>query len=314
MLAAYAEKLGLPNPLDGLVVGKRPEPVAPPDWEVVEVRAASLNRHDLWTLQGQLPVPFEPPVILGCDAAGTAADGREVVVHAVLGEGEQFRLLSDGVDGTFAPRVAVPSWNLVPKPPSLTWEEAACLPTAWLTAYSMLFTKAVMRPGERVLVQGASGGVSTAAVALAAAAGADVVVTSRSEEALERALALGAREAVPSGSRLRERVDVVIETVGAATWPHSLRSLRHGGRIALSGATTGGDVSADLQRVMWREIQIIGVRMGTVEELRRLCAFVERAGIHPTVSQVYGGVESVPEAMRDLADGKQFGKLVVRIT
>ncbi len=314
MLAAYAEKFGLPDPIDGFVVGDRPDPVAPPGWEVVEVRAASLNRHDLWTLQGQSPVPFEPPVILGCDAAGVTADGREVVVHALIQDGESFRMLSDGIDGTFAARVAVPSANLVPKPAAIGWEEAACLPTAWLTAYSMLFTKAGLRPGERVLVQGASGGVSTAAIALAAAAGAEVVVTSRSDDALARAREIGASETVPQGGRLSERVDVVIETVGAATRAHSLRAVRPGGRIAVSGATTGGDVSADLQRVMWRELQILGVRMGTIEDLHRLCAFVASAGIHPAISRVYDGVSEAPAAMRELDAGGFFGKLVIRIS
>jgi NADPH:quinone reductase-like Zn-dependent oxidoreductase len=314
MIAAYAEKLGLPEPLDGLVVGERPDPEPPPGWEVIDVRAATLNHHDLWTLKGVVGVPFEPPLILGCDAAGVTADGREVVVHSVISEGDDFRMLTDGIDGSFAPKLAIPSVNLIPKPESLSFAEAACLPTAWLTAYRMLFTKGGLEPGQRVLVQGATGGVSTAAVMLAAAAGIHVTVTSRREEALERAKELGAHEAVSSGARLPYRVDVVIETVGKATWSHSLRSLAYGGKVVVAGATTGGDAGADLNRVFWRELQVLGSMMGTAAELRRLVAFVEHKGIKPPISQAYDGVEAVPEAMAAFERGEQFGKLVINIS
>jgi NADPH:quinone reductase-like Zn-dependent oxidoreductase len=312
MLAAYAEKLGLPDPLDGLVVGERPEPSPPPGWVVAEVRAASLNPHDLWTLKGVTGFPFQPPVILGCDGAGIAPDGREVVFYPVIGGGEGLRMLTDGVDGTFAPLIALPAENLVPKPANLSFEEAAGLGTAWLTAWRMLFTKAQLRPGERVLVQGASGGVSTAAVMLASAAGAHVTATSRKEDALERVRQLGAHEALPAGSRLPRRVDVVIETVGEATWSHSLKALNQGGRVVVAGATTGGAPSADLQRLFYREISIFGSAMGTLGEFKAVCAFVEHANLHPPVSHTYDGLERVPEAMRVLEAGEQFGKLVVR--
>ena len=313
MLAACAMVLGLPDPIDGLVVGERPDAVAPDGWEIVEVRAATLNHHDLWTLQGVIGVPFEPPVILGCDGAGIAADGREVVVYPVISGGEDFRMLTDGIDGTLATHVAVPSANLLPKPPHLTFEQAAGLGTAWLTAWRMLFTKGGLRPGQRVLVQGATGGVASAAIVLAAAAGAHVTATSRSEDGLEYARRAGAGEAVPSGTRLSERVDLVIETVGAATWSHSLRSLAYGGRVVVSGATSGGDPSADLQRVFWRELQVLGSMMGTAGEMGDLCSFVTEHGIVPDVSRVYEGLESVPEAMRDLDACRQFGKLAIGI-
>jgi NADPH:quinone reductase-like Zn-dependent oxidoreductase len=312
MIAAYAEKLGLPDFFDGLVIGERPEPDPPPGWEVAEVRAASLNPHDTWTLKGIVGYPFEPPVILGCDGAGIAPDGREVVFYPVVPDGEGFRMLTDGVDGTFAPKVALPAASLVPKPANLSFEEAAGLGTAWLTAYRMLFTKAGLRPGERVLVQGASGGVSTAAVMLASAAGAHVTVTSRKEDALERVREIGAHETVPSGGRLSQRVDVVIETVGEATWSHSLKSLNPGGRVVVAGATTGGAPSADLNRLFYREISVLGSAMGTLKDFKDLCAFVEHTDLHPPVSEVYDGVDKVPDAMRVLEAGEQFGKLVIR--
>lgn len=314
MIAAYAEKLGLPDPFDGLVVGERPEPTPPPGWEVAEVRAASLNPHDLWTLKGVIGFPFEPPVILGCDGAGIAPDGREVVFYPVIADVKGLRMLTDGVDGTFAPRVALPATSLVSKPASLSFDEAAGLGTAWLTAWRMLFTKAQLRPGERVLVQGASGGVSTAAVMLASAAGAHVTVTSRNEETLTRAREIGAHDALLTGSRLPKRVDVVIETVGEATWSHSLKALNQGGRVVVAGATTGGAPSADLQRLFYRELSVFGSAMGTLDELRAVCAFIEHADLHPPVSHVYEGVERVPEAMRALEAGEQFGKLVIRVS
>jgi NADPH:quinone reductase-like Zn-dependent oxidoreductase len=138
MLAAYAEKLGLPDPFDGLIVGERPDPTPPPGWEVAEVRAATVNPHDLWTLKGIVGYPFEPPVILGCDGSGVAADGREVVFYPVFGLTDGFRMLTDGIDGTFAPKIAIPTASLLPKPKNLSLEESAGLGTAWLTAYRML--------------------------------------------------------------------------------------------------------------------------------------------------------------------------------
>jgi NADPH:quinone reductase-like Zn-dependent oxidoreductase len=240
MLAAYAARLDAHDPLAGLEVGERPEPAAREHWTTIEVRAASLNHHDLWSLRG-VGLPAERlPMTLGTDAAGVTPDGRDVVVHGVIGatghgvgptEGRS--LLSERYQGTFAQRVAVPTWNLLPKPPEISFTEASCLPTAWLTAYRMLFTSANAAPGDRVLVQGAGGGVSTAAVLLGAAAGLEVHVTSRDEGKRARALALGAASAVEPGGRLPAKVDVVLETVGAATWGHSVdasgRDDRRGG-------------------------------------------------------------------------------------
>lgn len=312
MIAAYAEKLGLPDFLDGLVVGEYHEPDPPAGWVVADVKAATLNPHDTWTLKGQVGYQFEPPVVLGCDGAGLAPDGSEVVFYPVLPAKEGLRMLTDGIDGTFAPKVALPAASLVAKPGNLSFEEAAGLGTAWLTAYRMLFTKARLQPGERVLVQGASGGVSTAAIMLAAHAGAHVTVTSRKEEALEKARQIGAHDGVLSGGRVSKRVDVVIETVGEATWGHSMKSLNQDGRIVVAGATTGAAPSADLNRLFYRQISVFGSAMGTLDEFKTLCAFVEHADLHPPVSEVYDGVEKVPDAMRVLEAGEQFGKLVIR--
>src|SRR5512139_3268275 len=247
MRAVYAQSFSSDDPLSGLVVGERPDPEVPDGWTTVTVRAASLNHHDLWSLRGVGLKEEQLPMILGCDAAGYDEDGNEVVVHAVVNDpswsGDQTldprrSLLSERHQGTFAESVVVPRANVIPKPASLSFAEAACLPTAWLTAYRMLFTQGDLKPGDTVLVQGAGGGVATALIALAHAGGLRVYATSRDESKRARALELGADEVFESNARLPEKVDAVMETVGRATWSHSLRSLRPGARILVSGATT----------------------------------------------------------------------------
>ena len=214
------------------------------------------------------------------------------------------------MQGTLAQRVAVPSRNLVPKPAFLSFAEAACLPTAYLTAYRMLFGRAHLQPGQSVLVQGAGGGVATAAILLGRAAGIAVYVTSRSEEKRARALELGAVGAIEPGGRLPVRVDAVLETVGKATWDHSLKSLRPGGTVVVAGATTGADPSADLARMFWRQLSVVGSSMGTIVELHRLCAFLEQTGIHPLVDSEHA-LADAPTAFARLEAGAEFGKIVV---
>ena len=317
MLAAYAAHLDAGDPLAGLEVGDRPEPAERPDWTTVDVRAASLNHHDLWSLRGVGLSAEQLPMILGTDAAGVTPDGREVVVHGVVGATghgvgptEPRTLLSERYPGTFAERVAVPTWNLVPKPAELSFAEAACLPTAWLTAYRMLFTSAGARPGDRVLVQGAGGGVSTAAVLLGAAAGLEVHVTSRDEGKRARVLELGAASAVEPGGRLPARVDVVIETVGAATWGHSVRSTRPGGTIVVAGATSGDASPTELRRIFFHELRVLGATMGSREDLVALLNFLVRTGVRPLVDSELP-LTRARDALARLAAGAQFGKLVL---
>ena len=320
MLAAVCARISPDDPLSGLEVREIEEPTAPDGWEVIDVRAATLNHHDAWTLRGVGVTDDTLPVVLGTDAAGVTADGREVIAHAVLsiarpGEDESladgFHVFSeDGVQGTLAQRLAVPSRNLVPKPASLSFAQAACLPTAYLTAYRMLFTRAGLRPGQSVLVQGAGGGVATAALLLGRAAGLTVYVTSRSEEKRARALELGAAAALEPGGRLPNRVDAVIETVGRATWDHSLKALRTGGTVVVAGATSGPDPSADLRRMFWRQLSVIGSSMGTLVELQQLCAFLEQAGIQPLVDSEHA-LSDAHAAFARLDAGAEFGKIVV---
>jgi NADPH:quinone reductase-like Zn-dependent oxidoreductase len=292
MLAVFASEIDPEDPLRGLSVGERPEPEAPAGWSTVSVKAASLNHHDLWSLRGVGLSRERLPMILGCDAAGIDQDGNEVVVHAVITD-DSWRgdetldprrsLLSEKHQGALAEKVAVPRRNLVPKPKELSFEEAACLPTAWLTAYRMLFTRGRVVPGMTVLVQGAAGGVATAATVLASAAGLRVWVTGRSEQKRQHALTLGAEQAFEPGARLPERVDAVIETVGQATWAHSVKSLKPGGTLVVSGATSGDGPPAELTRVFFLQLSVIGSTMGTRDELERLLQLCVEKDVRPQI-------------------------------
>ncbi len=317
MFAVTAQGINRDDPLSQLALGDHPDPDPPEGWVTVEVKAAALNHHDLWTLKGVGITEDLLPIVLGCDAAGIGPDGSEVIVHAVIAtpDGDEtlapdFNILSERHDGTFAEKVAVPARNLLPKPASLSWEEAACLPVAYLTAYRMLFTRGRLQPGERVLIQGAGGGVSTAAVLLARAAGLHVTVTSRDADKLAAVSDLGAHEAVESGARLPYKVDAVLETVGEATWSHSLRVLRPGGRVVVAGATSGPNPPADLARVFYRQLEVIGSTMGTRDELERLIAMCDATGVRPLVDATFPMAEA-RAAFEQLAEGAQFGKLVL---
>jgi NADPH:quinone reductase-like Zn-dependent oxidoreductase len=301
-------------------VGELPQPNTPDDWVTVRVRAASLNHHDLWALKGVALKADQVPMILGTDAAGVTDDGREVIVHAVLGDPVAGRgdetldprrsLLSEIYPGTIAEFVRVPAGNLVDKPAELSWEEAACLPTAWLTAYRMLASKSGLRPGDTVLVQGAAGGVSTALIMLGKALGFTVWATSRDEAKREWARSLGADQVFATGTRLPTPVDAVMETVGEATWDHSLKSLRPGGRIVISGATSGQMPPAQLNRIFFLQLEIVGSTMGSIEELRELVDLLLRTGIRPVIDRVLP-MEQAAEAFAVLNDGSVHGKLVL---
>jgi len=322
MLAVFADSINSEDPLAGLVVGDRPEPQVPDGWTLVTVKAASLNHHDVFSLRGVGLPADRLPMILGCDAAGFDEDGNEVLVHAVISDpswqGDETldprrSLLSERFQGTLAERVAVPRRNVVPKPASLSFEQAACLPTAWLTAYRMLFTQSGLRPGDTVLVQGAGGGVSTALIALASAAGMRVFATSRDEAKRARALDLGAHEAVPPGTRLPSRVDAVMETVGAATWRHSMTSLRPGGTLVVSGMTSGAvPESPELTRLFFLQLRVQGSTMGTRDELAGLAEFLDLSGVRPVIDRVLPLAEA-RAGLAAMIDGELFGKVVLTL-
>jgi len=208
--------------------------------------------------------------------------------------------------------VSVPTANLIPKPAELSFQQAACLPTAYLTAYEMLFRAAKLKPGHSVLVQGAGGGVATAAIILGKAAGLEVYATSRSAGKREKALKLGAKWAGQPGDRLPKRVDAVIESVGAATWSHSIRSVRPGGTIAVCGATTGDAPPAELTRVFFNEVKVVGVTMGTRVNLEALANFLVATGVRPLIDSEFS-LPDVKQGLSRLASGYQTGKIVINV-
>src|SRR5277367_4511285 len=278
MFAVYAARIDAVNPLNGLETGERPDPEPPAGWATVTVKATALNHHDVWSLRGVGLSADLMPMILGCDAAGVDEDGNEVVVHGVIGDaaaggGDETldprrSLLSERYQGTLAERVTVPAANLVPKPASLSFEEAACLPAAYR-----------------------------------------VWVTSRSEAKRDAALKLGADRAFPNGARLPERVDVVMETVGEATWSHSVRSLKPGGRIVISGATSGDIPPAELTRIFFTQLSVVGSTMGTRDQLGRLLRFCEQTGTRPLIDRVLPLAEAAT-GFAAMIDGAQTGKVV----
>jgi NADPH:quinone reductase-like Zn-dependent oxidoreductase len=312
MRAAYASKADPDHPLNALTVGQLPEPTPPDGWVVVDVRAASLNQHDLWSLRGVGLRTDRLPMILGCDAAGVDADGNEVVLYPVVADPADPRglsLLSEHFPGTLAERVAVPRENLVPKPVGVSFLEAASLPTAWLTAYHMLPAGGRVDEASAVLVQGAGGGVATAAVALAVAMGKRVYATSRDPAKRERIAGFGATAVAPGG-RLPERVDVVIESVGAATFDHSLKSSNPEARIVVCGATGGHQATVDLRRVFAMRLEILGSTMGTAAELAALLDLMVSRGIRPVIDSTYG-FTAVVDAFARLNSGEVFGKVAI---
>lgn len=322
MRAVTAVSFNDADPLSGLAVGEVAPPEVPSGWRWVTVKAASLNHHDLWCLRGVGLKPEQLPMILGCDAAGIDQEtGAEVIVHAVIANpsvtGDETTdpdrsLLSERYPGTFAQRVAVPERNLVPKPAWLSWEQAACLPVAWLTAYRMLQTKSGLKSGDTVLVQGAAGGVASAAIALGKAAGYRVWATSRTQARRDFARDLGADQVFEPGERLPERVDAVIETVGEATWAHSLRSLRPGGTVVVSGATSGANPPADLARVFFLQLSVRGSTMGTREEFIDMLDLLQTSDARPVIGMTVD-LDDAAEAFAAMHRGDLLGKAVLRV-
>ncbi len=318
MLAAYVATADPTDPLSALEVGDRPDPEVPEGWVRVKVRAASLNHHDLWSLRG-VGLPAERmPMILGTDASGTTDDWRDVIVHAVIASpgwvGDETldprrTLLSELHQGTLAEYVVVPAGNVLDKPVGLSFEDASCLPTTFLTAYRML-TRYGLEAGDTVLVQGASGGVASAAIQLGHLLGLRTWATARTEAKQAFAMQLGADDAFPTGARLPERVDAVIETVGLATWEHSLKSLRPGGTVVVSGATSGSDPSAELQRIFFLQLRVQGSTMGAREELGRVIELLESSGVRPRIDRVLP-LRDAARGLAALEAGEVLGKIVL---
>jgi NADPH:quinone reductase-like Zn-dependent oxidoreductase len=306
-----------------------PDPVPSPGDVLIRLRAASLNHLDLWVRQGLPSVP--KPRILGADGAGVVealgegvdgfAAGEAVVINPGLAHGSRTTVLGEHTDGTHAELVAVPASNVYRVPDGLEFEEAAAFPLVFLTAYRMLVTKAGLREAEWVLIWGAGGGVGTAAFSIAKALGARTIVTSSSDEKLERLRKLGADAAINHDEAdvpadVKELTDggadVVIEHVGDATWQRSLAAARPGGRIVVCGATSGPNPPAALHRVWWKELTIYGSTMGTKEDFEGAYELVASGRARPIVDRVFPLAEA-RAAHERLERGHQLGKVVLRI-
>jgi NADPH:quinone reductase-like Zn-dependent oxidoreductase len=309
------------------------------------MQAATLNQVDLYMRNSGAGITHQLPQIMGIDGAGVIealdADetqlsvGQQVVIHPGIGCGRcEFCLRGEGVlctrvqylgehrDGTFAHTIIVPARNVFPMPKGLNFAQAAALGVNHLTAWRMLFTKARVLPWETVLVFGIGGGVSLAALQLAKAIGAKVIVTSRTQDKVDRALAMGADFGVNSSTQDVAKtvlahtggrgVDVVIENVGAAVWSAAMKSLVRGGRLVTCGATSGDQPPADLRRIFIRQLQILGSTLGDYSEFSDLLAFVERQKIVPVIDSEFP-LECIHDALDRLESGQQFGKVALQL-
>jgi NADPH:quinone reductase-like Zn-dependent oxidoreductase len=287
---------------------------------LIRLRAASLNRLDLWVRAGLPSVP--KPRILGADGAGLDPGGRRVVINPGIEHGDRISVVGEHMDGTHAELIAVPESNVYLLPDEISFEEAAAFPLVFETVYRMLVTRAGLREGEWVLVWGVGSGIGTAALQIAQALGGRVVATSSSEAKLERARGLGAEVAVNHETgdvvaAVKEAtggagVDLVVEHVGEATWQTSLQAVRPHGRIAVCGATTGPNPKAALHRIWWKQLTILGSTMGTREDFEGAYELVRSGKAKPLVDSVYPLAEAA-EAHRRMESGEQFGKIVLRI-
>jgi zinc-binding alcohol dehydrogenase/oxidoreductase len=297
-----------------------PDP-QPGEGEVlVELRAASLNRLDVWLRKGLPSVP--KPRILGADGAGVIAGTEErVVINPGIVQDGKLHIVGETMDGTHAELIAVPRDFVHPIPGDLSFEEAAAFPMAFVTAYRMLVTRARVQDGEWVLVWGIGGGVASATMAIAKALGARVVVTSSSEEKLARARELGADAAVNHETgdvvaAVKELTGggahVVVDDVGEATWKRTLDAARTEGRIVVCGATTGPNPPAALHRVWWKQLSILGSTMGTPEDFSGVYDLIAAGRVRPVVDRVFP-LEEAAAAHERLEAGEQLGKIVLRI-
>ena len=293
----------------------------PGDGEVlIELRAASLNHLDVWIRKGLPSVP--KPRILGADGAGVIAgtDERVVLNPGIVRDGRT-HLVGETMDGTHAELIAMPRDFVHPIPDGLTFEEAAAFPLVFLTAYRMLVTRARLQEGEWTLIWGIGGGVATAALAIAKALGAQVIVTSSSDEKLTRARELGAdvavnhatgdvvaavKEATGSGAH------VIVDDVGEATWKRTLEAARAEARIVVCGATTGPNPPAGLHRLWWKQLSILGSSMGTPDDFKGVYDLIAAGKVRPVVDRVFPLAEA-RAAHERLEAGEQLGKIVLSI-
>jgi NADPH:quinone reductase-like Zn-dependent oxidoreductase len=307
-----------------------PDPQPATDQVLIRLQAASLNHLDVWVRKG---LPSAPkPRILGADGAGVVEalgdgvlgfePGQRVVINPGVISGGRMHVIGEAMDGTHAELIAVPERNVYPIPDTLSYEDAAAFPLVFETAYRMLITRARLKLGETVFIWGIGGGVATAALAIAKAFGARTIVTSSSEKKLARARELGADETIDHSTEdVRARVkelteaagaDVVVETVGDATWKTSLEVAAVRGRVVVCGATTGPNPPAGLHRVWWKELDVLGSTMGSKEDFEACLDLVTSGRARPAIDEVLP-LEEARAGHERLEAGEQLGKIVLRI-
>jgi NADPH:quinone reductase-like Zn-dependent oxidoreductase len=303
-----------------------PDPVPGTGHVLIALRAASLNHLDVWVRKGLPSVP--KPRILGADGAGIVVTGdgfepgERVVINPGIDHGDgRITVIGEHTDGTHAELIAVPQSQVYRLPDELGFEAAAAFPLVYETAYRMLSTRAHLRKGEWVLVWGIGGGVASAALTIAKALGAKVIATSSSDDKLERARELGAdavlnhdSDGVPAAVKelTSGGAHVVVDSVGEATWKRSLDSARPGGRVCVCGATTGPNPPANLHRIWWKQLTVLGSTMGTREDFEAVYELVKSGRVMPVVDAVFPLSEAAAAHER-LERGEQLGKIVLRI-
>jgi NADPH:quinone reductase-like Zn-dependent oxidoreductase len=331
--------------LEKIEYGDLPDPVPGAGQVRVRVKAGALNHLDIFVRNGIPGIPVPLPHVMGSDGAGVVDSvgpgvtrvkpGDEVVLNPGINCGDcefclkgehslcvTFRLLGEHVAGTFAEFVVAPAVNACPRPAALSWEEAAAFPLTFLTAWRMLVTKARVKPGESLLIIGIGGGVAVAALQIARLLGLSVYVTSGSGEKLARAAALGAEAGIDHAKSDFAReirritgkrgVDVVLDSVGKATWRQSIAAAARGGRLLTCGATTGPDPETDLGRIFWNQLTVHGSTMGTHAEFAEMLRIFRDGKVKPVVDAVFP-LSRAQEAVRHLEEKRQFGKVALRV-
>jgi NADPH:quinone reductase-like Zn-dependent oxidoreductase len=319
MEAVWASRGNLENPVSSIRSGRRRLPVVKEGWVRIKMLAASLNQHDIFTLKGIGIVPLKFPLIMGCEGVGQLENGEKVLIYPVMNadgyHGDETldptrNVPSELIQGTLAEYTMMPKSNLIPLPEGMESEVASVLGCAWLVAYRSLFTKSGLRSGQTMLVQGASGGVATALIQMGAAAGMRVWVAGRTEEKRAMAKRLGAERTFGSGEQLPEQVDAVFDMAGAATWEHSVKSVKAGGTVVTCGIHSGMDPPASLFRIFVDQINVKGVYAGTLQEMKDLVTFVKVKGIGPEISEVLP-LKRAAQGLKKLATGETSGKIVI---
>jgi len=331
MNAVVLRELGEPEVLR---VEPHPDPEPGPGDVVVRLRAAALNHRDIWIRRGRYP-GTKFPVILGSDGAGDVIEvgpgversviGRSVVVNPALdwgpdprAQGAAFQILGLPRDGTYAERVRVPAANVYEKPSHLSFEEAAAIPLASVTAFRALVTRGRLRSGESVLLTGIGGGVASSALTLAKALGASVYVTSGSDEKIAKARAIGAIAGVNHSNpdwpatflkEVGRRPDLVIDGAGGETFNRALDLLPPGGRMVAYGATRGPAETVEVRRIFWKQLDVLGTTMGTTADFEAMLALYA-GGLHPVVDSIFP-MSDAAGAHRRMEMGLQFGKIVL---